>query len=80
MTELQHPKKLDLTGQVCPWPVVLTLKEIKKLSNDDVLEVTIDHFPSTLNIPEAVKKDGHIVIGSNRVADGVYSVTIKVNK
>ena len=26
-------KKLDLVGQVCPWPVIFTVKELKKLEN-----------------------------------------------
>ena len=44
----QQSKKLDLIGQVCPWPVIFTLKELKTLEDGEVLEVIVDHLPSTI--------------------------------
>ena len=60
-------KKLDLVGQVCPWPVIFTVKELKKLENGEVLEVLVEHLPSTINIPSAVKKDGHEILSSKAI-------------
>ena len=75
----QQSKKLDLVGQVCPWPVINTVKELKKLDEGDILEVTVDHLPSTINIPSAVKKDGHEVISSEETDEGVFKIFIKNN-
>ncbi len=81
MTQLQTVhKELDLIGKVCPWPVMLTMKELKKLGNNEVLDVLVDHFPSTINVPEAAKKEGHEVIENIRVADGVYKIIIRVRR
>ena len=68
-------KKLDLVGQVCPWPVIFTVKELKKLENGEVLEVLVDHLPSTINIPSAVKKEGHEILSSKEIDDGVFTVS-----
>ena len=68
---------LDLTGQICPWPVINTNKELKKLNSDEILEVFVDHMPSTLNIPASVKKDGHLVVDSTSNDNGVYKITIQ---
>lgn len=70
-------KKLDLIGQVCPWPVIFTIKELKKLDDGEILEVLVDHLPSTINIPSAVKKDGHEVISSEETEDGIFKIEIK---
>ena len=75
----QQRKKLDLIGQVCPWPVIFTLKELKTLENGEVLEVIVDHLPSTINIPLAVKKDGHEVLSSEETDEGVFKISIKNN-
>ena len=75
----QQSKKLDLIGQVCPWPVIFTLKELKTLENGEVLEVIVDHLPSTINIPSAVKKDGHEVLSSEETDEGVFKISIKNN-
>lgn len=75
----QQSKKLDLIGQVCPWPVIFTLKELKTLEDGDVLEVIVDHLPSTINIPSAVKKDGHEVLSSEETDEGVFKISIKNN-
>jgi len=68
---------IDLTGQICPWPVINTNKELKKLNSNELLEVLVDHMPSTLNIPASVKKDGHLVVYSTSSDDGVYKITIQ---
>ena len=75
----QQSKKLDLIGQVCPWPVIFTLKELKTLEDGEVLEVIVDHLPSTINIPSAVKKDGHEVLSSEETDEGVFKISLKNN-
>ena len=73
------PRKLDLTGKICPWPVIFTLKEIKKMNDGDTLDVLIDHMPSTLNVPAAVSKEGHIVESTTRIDQGIYRITVKIS-
>ncbi|MHA1506021.1 MAG: sulfurtransferase TusA family protein [Candidatus Asgardarchaeia archaeon] len=49
-------RKLDLRGEVCPYPVIYTLKELNKMRSGEILGVITDHLPATENVPAAVKK------------------------
>ena len=80
MTEQRTLKRLDVTGEICPWPVIMAMKEVKKLNSGDILEVITDHMPSTLNVPAAASKDGHEVMGSQRIDDGVYKISIRIKR
>jgi len=71
-------KKLNLAGEVCPWPVILTLKEIKRMKPGQVIEVLTDHVPSVANIPEAARSNGHEVVEASRVDKGLYKIIIRV--
>ena len=80
MTEQRTLKRLDVAGEICPWPVIMAMKEVKKLNSGDILEVITDHMPSTLNVPAAASKDGHEVMGSQRIDDGVYKISIRIKR
>ena len=46
------PTKLDVRGEICPYPMVRTVSALKKLSGDErVLEVVTDHAPALETIP-----------------------------
>ncbi|MEE8186761.1 MAG: sulfurtransferase TusA family protein [Nitrososphaerales archaeon] len=78
MKKENTPRTLDLTGQICPWPVIFTLKEIKKMTDGEILDVLVDHMPSTLNVPAAVSKEGHQVESTTRVDQGIYRITVRI--
>mgnify|MGYP001189422055 FL=1 len=79
LSKQSNIKTLDLKGQICPWPVIFTMKELKKMNDGDILKVTIDHLPSTLNIPAAASKEGNEVVSSTEIGDGVFQIEIKHN-
>ena len=80
LSEQSNIKTLDLKGQICPWPVIFTMKELQKMNDGEILKVTIDHLPSTLNIPAAASKDGNEIVSSTEIDDGVFQIEIKCNK
>ena len=80
LSEQYNIKTLDLKGQICPWPVIFTMKELQKMNDGEILKVTIDHLPSTLNIPAAASKDGNEIVSSTEIDDGVFQIEIKCNK
>ena len=80
LSKQSNIKTLDLKGQICPWPVIFTMKELQKMNDGDILKVTIDHLPSTLNIPAAASKEGNEVVSSTEIGDGVFQIEIKHNK
>jgi TusA-related sulfurtransferase len=52
---------LDVRGLVCPFPQLLVLKGLDKLSSSDILEVILDNPPSVKDIPLALEKKGYKV-------------------
>jgi len=80
LSEQYNIKTLDLKGQICPWPVIFTMKELQKMNDGEILKVTIDHLPSTLNIPAAASKEGNEIVSSTEIDDGVFQIEIKCNK
>ncbi|MBI2935674.1 MAG: sulfurtransferase TusA family protein, partial [Chloroflexi bacterium] len=48
--------KLDVRGEICPYPMMEAVKAMKKLKGDEALEVLTDHAPCLETIPpEAIK-------------------------
>jgi tRNA 2-thiouridine synthesizing protein A len=73
-------RKLDLRGEVCPYPQIYTLRELGKMEVGQILEVITDHLPSIENVPAAVTKQGHEVLEVSKINAGVYKILIKKAK
>jgi hypothetical protein len=61
MSLLDSNKKvfIDAKGQVCPYPLIIARRELKKISIGEVLEIEVDYENSALNsIPEWCLKNG----------------------
>ncbi len=53
------PTKLDVRGEICPYPMMRTVSALKKLSGDEkVLEVVTDHPPALETIPTQAARLG----------------------
>ncbi|MBD3188529.1 sulfurtransferase TusA family protein [Candidatus Bathyarchaeota archaeon] len=53
-------KQLDITGEVCPFCLLIVKRELKNLNSGSTLIVKLDHPPAAKdNIPAAMKKAGH---------------------
>jgi len=86
MTDEQETtaKTLDVRGEICPYPMMRTVKALKKLSQDEnALEVVTDHAPALDTIPtqaarlgfrtdieESGASEWRIVITRTEVEDG----------
>lgn len=61
---------LDVTGQLCPIPVIRTQNKAKKLAPGDTLEVLCTD-PGVINdIPAWCRINGHTVVSSETREDG----------
>jgi tRNA 2-thiouridine synthesizing protein A len=56
----QH--SLDVTGEICPYPLMLTRREMGKLQKGDQLVVTVDYAKSVEDIPRWAKEEGHAIL------------------
>jgi len=53
------PTKLDVRGEICPYPMMRTVSALKKLSIDEsTLEVVTDHPPALETIPTQAARLG----------------------
>ena len=51
--------KLDVRGEICPYPQVKTVAALKKLSPNDDLEVLTDHPPALETVPAQAARLGY---------------------
>ncbi|MHA1791966.1 MAG: sulfurtransferase TusA family protein [Promethearchaeota archaeon] len=49
---------LDALGKKCPMPVLLTKKQLKKMSSGQTLELLVDDSGALKDIPALLKKTG----------------------
>lgn len=53
------PTKLDVRGEICPYPMMRTVRALKKLPGDESeLEVVTDHAPALETIPTQAARLG----------------------
>ena len=54
-------KQLDVRGDICPYPMMKTVKALKKLDTADLgLEVITDHAPALETIPTQAARLGYV--------------------
>ncbi|MDE2815286.1 MAG: sulfurtransferase TusA family protein [Chloroflexota bacterium] len=51
--------KIDVRGEICPYPMMKTAEALKKLDGDESLEVLTDHAPALGTIPWEAAKNGY---------------------
>jgi tRNA 2-thiouridine synthesizing protein A len=72
---------LDVTGQLCPIPVIRTQNQAKKLAPGDILEVLCTDPGAINDIPAWCRINGHTVINSETRDDGrLIVITLKIGE
>lgn len=69
--------RLDLRGFVCPYPQVFTAKALELLNVGEILEVIVDNPASCENVPSAVSRKGHSVLGVEKIGAGVWRIRVR---
>jgi TusA-related sulfurtransferase len=70
--------RLDVRGEICPYPDIKTRKKLKQMKPGEVLEVLTDYPLSVERIPRNVEKEGHKVLSINRVDGPTHRILIQV--
>ena len=52
--------KLDVRGEICPYPQVKTIAALKKLTPGDHLEILTDHPPALETVPAQAARLGYV--------------------
>ncbi len=78
LEEVNPDRELDVTGEVCPYPVIAVQKELLKMQPGEILVEITDHTISTHTVPDAVeKKKLAEVMGVEEPSPGLYRIYLK---
>ncbi len=78
LEEIDPNRELDVTGEVCPYPVIAAQKELLKMNPGEILVEITDHTISTHTVPDAVKeKKLAEVLGIDEPSPGLYRIYFK---
>ena len=59
-------RTLDAVGKKCPLPVLMTRKELKKMSSGEILEVYADDVGAKKDIPALLHKVGDELVDTKQ--------------
>jgi len=68
---------IDVKGEMCPVPLMRTMTTMKTLLIGQILAVITDHIPSTLSIPEKMKRRGHQVLRIEELDGHIFRILIR---
>jgi len=78
LEEIIPDREIDVTGEVCPYPVIAAQKELLKMNPGEILAEITDHTISTHTVPDAVKaKKLAELIGVEELSPGLYRIYLK---
>ena len=59
MTEIIPDETIDVRGECCPYPLILTKKKVEALKSGDILKIIADDPVAPQNIDSWAKKSGN---------------------
>jgi len=68
--------KIDVTGDICPVPVLKTKKALEQLKEGEELEVVGDYKPALENIKRFAVSNGYTVVTAEETENG-FRIVIK---
>ncbi|MFW6110574.1 MAG: sulfurtransferase TusA family protein [Thermoproteota archaeon] len=71
-------KRIDVTNETCPVPLVETRKAILKASPGEVIEISGDHPASKKEIPMALEEMGVKILNVEEKG-GIWKIKFKVS-
>jgi len=76
MSEIISDDTLDVCGECCPYPLILTKKRVEALKPGEVLHIVADDPVAPQNIDAWAKKAGHKLLAVKQ--DGkIYNVFVR---
>ena len=76
MTEIVPDDRLDVRGECCPYPLLLTKKRVESLKSGEILEITADDPVAPQNIDSWAKKSGNKLI-SVRQEGNIFRILVQ---
>ena len=77
MSEVKTLHKLDVRGEICPYPLTETKKAMARLSPGEQLEVVLDYPLSLETIPRWAEGQGHRVIQIEELGPAEWRIVLE---
>ncbi len=77
MANASPVEKLDVRGEICPYPDIKTRKKLKQMQAGQVLEVLTDYPLSVERIPRNAEKEGHKILKVEKIDGPVHRILIE---
>jgi tRNA 2-thiouridine synthesizing protein A len=76
MTEIVPDDTLDVRGECCPYPLLLTKKKVESLKSGEILEIIADDPVAPQNIDSWAKKSGNKLL-SVRQEGNIFKILVR---
>jgi tRNA 2-thiouridine synthesizing protein A len=76
MAEIIPDERLDVRGECCPYPLILTKKKVESLESGEILEITADDPVAPQNIDSWAKKSGNKLL-SVRQEGNIFNILVQ---
>lgn len=76
MSEIIPDDTLDVRGECCPYPLILTKKRVEKLESGEILHIIADDAVAPQNIDAWVKKSGDKLLAVEK-QDNIYNIYVQ---
>jgi tRNA 2-thiouridine synthesizing protein A len=76
MAEIIPDEMLDVRGECCPYPLILTKKRVEALKSGEILEITADDPVAPQNIDSWAKKSGNKLL-SVRQEGNIFKILVQ---
>ena len=76
MTEIVPDDRLDVRGECCPYPLILTKKRVESLKSGEILEITADDPVAPQNIDSWAKKSVNKLL-SVRQEGNIFKILVQ---
>ncbi|MEW5785686.1 MAG: sulfurtransferase TusA family protein [Bacillota bacterium] len=67
--------KIDCLGEMCPIPILKSIKELKKISKGDSILIVTDHSCVARSLVEVLLKKSYL-IEEEEVMNGIWEITV----
>jgi tRNA 2-thiouridine synthesizing protein A len=68
---------LDVTGEICPYPLMLTKQKMGEITAGEQLVVIVDYAKSVEDIPRWAKEEGHTVLAISEVGRTQWEIVLE---
>ena len=69
MSDVDFEELIDLTGLLCPLPVLKARKRLESMQSGHVLKVLASDPMSALDMPHFCNEQGHVLLTNSKIGD-----------